>query len=63
MNCSALCRHVPNTVSNEPLYDAQISTVLPPVRCTVATATTVVATAAVVVVVVQCIAAAVAAVD
>jgi hypothetical protein len=53
--------HTPDTVSNKPLYDAQISAVLPPVRCTVATAAAVVAIVAVVVV--QGTAAAVAAGD
>jgi hypothetical protein len=56
-----LCTHTPNTISNEPLYDAQISAVLPPVSCTIATAAAVVATVAVVVV--QSTAAAVAAGD
>eukprot|EP00953_Heterococcus_sp_UTEX-ZZ885_P025946 14064-Heterococcus_DN1.PRE.1 len=60
-HCSILCMHAPNTVSNEPLYDAQISGVLPPVSCTIATAAAVVA--AVAVVVVQSTAAAVAAVQ
>jgi hypothetical protein len=59
-HCTILCTYIPYTVSNEPLYDAQISTVLPSVRCTVATTAAVVAAVAAVV---QCTAAAVAAGD